>query len=298
MGSQMVMNALVAVSNTIDGVEMGVMEDGTPFLTGRGLARLCGVAHSSVIRQSDTWFEGGRSGRLPKMVMESGWREPELFIKTEHKGQEVHAYPDSICILFLEYYAFEIDPPSEMALRNYRRLGRTSLRLFIYSALGYDPNDVLSGRWKQFHDRMLLNNAPAGYFSIFKEISEVVLAAIKGGLLVDHHTVPDISVGRAWSTEWMERGLDAKHGQRKHHPHVYPDYFPQALSNPVDAWVYPNAALGEFRDWMQQEYLPTGFPKYLSGKVEKGAIASAAAAALLKEISLSAPTQISGDADE
>lgn len=27
----------------IDGVGMGVLTDGTPFLTGRGLARLCGV---------------------------------------------------------------------------------------------------------------------------------------------------------------------------------------------------------------------------------------------------------------
>lgn len=29
----------------IDGVEMGVLENGIPYLTGRGLERMCGVGH-------------------------------------------------------------------------------------------------------------------------------------------------------------------------------------------------------------------------------------------------------------
>ena len=53
--------------------------------------------------------------------------------------------------------------------------------------------------------------------------------------------------------------------------HSYPDYFSQADSNPQPAFAYPNAALGEFRCWLTDVYLPTKFPKYLTGKVREGA---------------------------
>lgn len=32
----------------IEGVAMGVLNDGTPYLTGRGLAEMCGVHHSVI----------------------------------------------------------------------------------------------------------------------------------------------------------------------------------------------------------------------------------------------------------
>ncbi len=48
----------------IDGIGMGVLSDGTPFLTGRGLARLCGVLEAltpteerSLDRAIDWWRE-------------------------------------------------------------------------------------------------------------------------------------------------------------------------------------------------------------------------------------------------
>ena len=61
----------------------------------------------------------------------------------------------------------------------------------------------------------------------------------------------------------------------------YPDYFPQAKSNPQDMNVYPVAALPEFRVWLQTEYIPKKFPSYLKGKVKDGILPPSAAELLL-----------------
>ncbi len=39
----------------IDGVGMGVLSDGTAFLAGRGLARLCGIDSSRISEMSADW---------------------------------------------------------------------------------------------------------------------------------------------------------------------------------------------------------------------------------------------------
>jgi hypothetical protein len=275
----------VALTQEIDGVEMGILEDGTPFLTGRSLARLCGVVPSAVIKQADNWLSGNRSGRLGKMLVDGGHDADSLYIKTSYKGREVHAYPDSVCMVFLEYYAFEVDgQASDVARKNYRTLARSTLRVFIYKALNYNPTRAVSDSWQQFHDRLLLNNAPTGFFSVFKEIADVILSAIKGGLRVDHETVPDISVGSAWARHWKVEKLAETFGERKQHPHLYPDYFPQSAMNPIDTNVYPNAALGAFRIWLQEVYLVLSFPRYLRGKVASGAIEADRAKLFLLEI--------------
>jgi hypothetical protein len=45
----------VAAEREIDGVGMGVLSDGTPYLTIRGLARMCGVDHANIVRITADW---------------------------------------------------------------------------------------------------------------------------------------------------------------------------------------------------------------------------------------------------
>ncbi len=103
--------------------------------------------------------------------------------------------------------------------------------------------------WRQFHARLQLQNIPSGYFGVFRELADFVLTAIQGGLTVDHKTVPDISVGQIWGKYWEAIDGDRRFGDRIRHDHNYPDDFPQAASNPQPIWVYPVAALGEFRTY-------------------------------------------------
>lgn len=266
----------IVVTKDVDGLEMGVLSDGTAYLSGRGLAALCGVAPSAVIQQATQWLDGKRDGRLAKLLLNAGFAKDSLFIKVAAPpgvlsvNGLLHAYPDDVCMLVLEYYAFDAaQAGNERAVANYRKLARASLRQVIYGATGYDPQNRVPDRWRQYHDRMLLNTAPRGHFSVFREMSEIVLSAIQAGLTVDAHTVPDISVGKTWASQWEAIAGEKTYGPRTQFPHMYPDYFPQAKAGPQDAWVYPLAALGAFRQWMQETYLPKHFPNYLAGKVQK-----------------------------
>ncbi|MBD2057883.1 hypothetical protein H6F88_17970 [Oculatella sp. FACHB-28] len=275
--TQLELTLHVVKSTEVDGLEMGVLNDGTPFLTGRGLAKVCGVSHVAIIQWANDYSENGgklRSQKITELLAAQGFEGGKLFVKTIYKDRTVNAYPDTVCMAFLEYYAFEAERYcTEQAKNNYRILARKSLRDFIYKMTGYDPMSEMLNSWRHFHDRLLLNPVPVGYFSIFRETADIVIASIRKGLIVDDHTVPDISVGQVWSKYWSKCALSQKYGNRAKYPHAYPDYFPQAKANDViEAFIYPLQSLGEFRQWLQTEYLPGKFPSYLKKKVQQGVI--------------------------
>lgn len=271
----------VVAANDVQGIEMGVLSDGTTYLTGRALAKLCGTAVSTIINQKDEWAAGKRENKLARKLLSEGFNAPELCFPVKHKSVDALGYPEAVVMSFLDYYAHDSPSPSEIARQNFRVFGRAGLRIFVYTQLGYDPSRAVPAQWREFHDRLLLASCPAGYFMIFQETSAFVLNAIRNGLRVDEHTIPDISMGKAWSEFWKEKGFEALHGERIKHEHNYPDYFPQARSNPQHPWVYPNKALGDFRDWMQREYIAKKFPKYIDTKVQKGMLPQTVADLLL-----------------
>lgn len=175
----------------------------------------------------------------------------------------------------LEYYAFEATQVSrEHAQKSYRILAKKGLNDFVYAHVGYNPTNSIDISWKQFHDRVSLtdDSVPVGYFSIFREIASMIVPMIKSGVSVGPHIVPDISVGQRWGTKWSNENLDSLYGMRQKYSHNYPDYFPQALSNPQHPWCYPDDALPEFRAWLKKEYLQEHFSTYLNGQVKKGKI--------------------------
>lgn len=258
----------------IDGIEMGVLPDGTPYLTTRALARMCGQTPAMIYKITREWHaerEKPRGRRLLTLLHAHGYDRDRLFVEICLDGKNTQVIPDAVCMAVLEYYAFEADTRKRhVALHSYRALARNSLRGFIYSRVGYNPEARMSEGWKLLHERMMLNPTPPGYFNLLREISHVLIPAIQMGLILGPHTVPDISVGILWSRYWAERGLDEEYGPRKKYPHRFPGGFPQQEA--VDAWIYPIDALGEFRRWMRAYYLPLWFPRYLAGKARAGAL--------------------------
>lgn len=285
MGEPLVLSHSIDIVKEVDGIEMGVLKDGTAYLTGRGLARLCGVVPSAIIYQKDQWKAGHRTNKLAKTLVENGYNEPELFIADAEGAASSNPYSEAVCMTVLEYFAFEAQTKSPTAQKNFRTLARAGLRAFVYTALGYaGPSaPAISQDWKHFHDRMMLVNSPLGYFSVFKEIAEFVIGSIRGGLPVDESNVPDISVGLTWGKHWTESDLEATFGPRIKHPHNFPEYFKQAPSNPQEIWVYPVLALGEFRMWLQSTYIPEKFPKYLLGKEKKNILPASTAEILIEQ---------------
>jgi hypothetical protein len=274
----------VVANREVDGIEMGVLSDGTPFLGARGLARICGVMPSVIIEWANEWSPTStkpRDRKIAEILAQNGVQIDAPFRALTHEGKPLSAFPDSVCIAVIEYYAF--DQQREQAQTAFRTLARRSLREFIYSALGYDPAQVLAPHWREFQDRMTLNSVPRGYFSVFREIAEIAVSAIQHGLRFDSQTLPDISVGKVWAIEWKNTNGEVRWGPRRRHPHVFPSYFPQAQAT-VEPWIYPIAALGQFRSWLQEVYLPEKYPRYIEGKVNSGAIQASRAELLLKAV--------------
>ena len=263
----------------IDGVGMGVLSDGTPFLSGRGLARLCGVDSSRISEISNDWSnsKGVSTIKIINILQHRGFSIPQKpYIEIQSKTSNFfYAYPDNICLAILEYYAFDASQTKEQALQNYRILAGKSLHDFIYAQVGYRIEENLPEAWQQFHARVSLtyNSIPPGYFGIFKEIADMIVTLGEAGLHIDSSFVPDISVGKTWSSYWNENNLNSKYGEPKKWEHNYPDMFPQSRSNPQYPACYPESALGEFRKWFREIYIGGGkFSKYINDQIKKKAL--------------------------
>lgn len=261
----------------VNGIEMGVLDSGIPYLTGRGLERMCGVTHGPFHRLTSNWLEEKEKPRgkeILKLLHSHGYFEENIFIRTEFEGREVTAFTEPVCLAFLEYYAFVADEKREQAQNAFRTLAKTKFREFIYQAIGYNPNQSLIDSWKHFHDRtdLTMDAAPSGYFGIYREIASMIIPMIRNGVIISDKVVPDISVGLAWSNYWKTTKLSEKYGEPVSYNHLYPDYYPQSKSNPQEAKAYPEEALGAFRAWLKSNYISNKFPKYLLDKTKQGKI--------------------------
>lgn len=275
-------------------IGMGVLSDGTPYLNQRGLAVLCGVENAHIGTISSQWNEFEPKPRIRKIrtiLDEAGFAADAAHVEIIHGGRQHFCYPAEVCLAVLEYYAFDAGANvQEQARQNFRLLAGSKLRDMIYSQVGYDPTGA--NRFKKWHDRIALNHqsAPKGFFHVFNEAHTIVYEMILAGAEIGEKTVVDISIGQHWGRHWDDEGMTAKFGQRQKYPHRYPDDHPQARSNPQESWCYPLAALGAYREWLQDHYIEGGkFAGYLDTKVKKGDLAPSVAQLAIAAI---APAQI------
>ena len=260
----------------IQGIGMGVLSDGTPFLTQRGLARLCGVQNAHIGTIGTEWSDAAQKPRISTikdLLSSRGVHLSAPYIQVMDGGRTLYAYPDTVCLAILEYYAFEAGANCKAEARtNFRHLAGKALQEFIYTQVGYSPAAHIPVSWQMFHDRvgLVYHTVPRGYFSVFKEIADIIVTLIRTGATLDHKFVPDISVGQHWGKHWSDNACDVVYGDRIKYEHNYPDYFPQSASNPQAAYCYPDSALGEFRRWMHEVYLRDKFVTYLTTKERQG----------------------------
>lgn len=278
----------IAVEREVNGVGMGVLTDGTPFLNIRGLARMCGVDHTMILRITEGWDNSPlkpREKRIREIVREQGFDDSVAFFGVMKNGTIHHAIPSAVCMAVLEYYALEAKSDNrDHALASYRILARKGFDDYIYDEVGYSPRSHQEMVWKQFHDRVSLtySSTPAGYFCVFKEIADIFVTMIREGANIGPSFIPDGSVGSHWARYWAKENLAILHGERIKFDHYYPPNFPQALSNPQDVFCYPDEALGDFRKWMREVYIPEKMPVYLSDKVRQGSLPAKAATAAIE----------------
>ena len=275
-------------------IGMGVLSDGTPYLSQRGLAVLCGVENAHIGTISSQWNEADPKPRIQKVkaiLASAGMTSNAAHVEVAHGGIKHYCYPAEICLAVLEYYAFDAGANlQEQARQNFRLLAGSKLRDMIYQRVGYDPTGA--NRFNKWHERISLNHqsAPKGYFHVFNEAHTIIYELILAGAEIGERTVVDISIGQHWGRHWEDNGLAGAFGARGKYPHRYPDDHPQARSNPQESWCYPMNALGAYREWLQDDYIEGGkFKGYLDGKVRKGDLAPSVAQLAIETI---APAQL------
>lgn len=288
----------IEAERDVNGIGMGVLKDGTPYLNQRGLARLCGVQNAHIGTISSQWGEAEPKPRIysiKAILAKSGYTTKRAHIETIHNGITHYCYPAEVCLAVLEYYAFDAGANCQPEARdNFRLLAGSKLRELIYSNVGYDPSGKLDEKFEKWHERLAINNhsSPRGFFDVFTEADTVIYELIVAGAPVGDKMIPDGSIGIHWGKYWEANGMDKMYGPRQKYPHNYPDSHPQSKANPVPAWCYPIDALGQYRTWLQEEYIEGGKLKaYLSTKVSKGELPPSVAQLA---ISAMTPDQIEG----
>lgn len=266
-----------AVEKEVDGIGMGVLENGIPYLTQRGVAKLCGINTARMTEMMEEYnneLETSRIIKLKEILLQNEYLEKNLYFVVSSENKRYYAYPEPVCMSFLEYFAFYSKNPSQDARNNLIKLAKKTFRDFVYISVNYSPEKKYLKEWKYFLDRVDLNFdvVPDGFFSAFREQAGLTATLIRNKVIVNDKTIPDISVGQCWSPYWIKNNFNEKYGERKRYEHNYPDYYPQSMSNPQDPWSYPNEALAVFRKWFYDEYIASKFPSYLLKKVGEQAL--------------------------
>lgn len=149
---------------------------------------------------------------------------------------------------------------------------------------GSAPKQGQIESWRHFHDRIDITHSsvPSGYFCVFQESAPMIVPMIRADVIVSDQVVPDISVGLVWGNYWKDNNLHLKYGDRISYDHNYPDYYPQAKSNPQRSYAYPDAALGEFRSWLRKSYIEVNLPNYILRQYKSGKLPQESASKVLK----------------
>lgn len=166
-----------------DGFELGVLTDGVPFASAGGLAVLCGVTTKTItdvgqyVANSDDKF---RAGKIAVLLTEYDYKGDKLYEILLNDGQEVYAYPEPVCMAFLEYYAYEAGERCTQKAKNLARaLMRKSFKDFVYELTGYKETqrssftDYVLSRILHHHDIDIMP-LPDGYFCLFDKMLELL----------------------------------------------------------------------------------------------------------------------------
>src|SRR5690606_28193016 len=118
------------VETEVDGIHMGVLQDGSAFMALRGLARMCDIDHSALLRLANNWGEESLKPRgkvISNLIAKNGHPGDILYTRFTGLYGDTHAFPAPVCMAVLEYYAFEAGRHrTEEAARNFRVLARRS----------------------------------------------------------------------------------------------------------------------------------------------------------------------------
>lgn len=211
-----------------DDIEMGVLADGTPFLTGAGLAALCGVTPQAI---SDWGREiNDRTPRwrtMTALLRDRGFEGDQIFEVLDDLPKKPNAYYEDVCLSLLEYYGYEAQENrrTEKAKTIFRQFARKTFRDFVYALVGYNQPQLTFSQYTlsriTHHHDVNSNPLPDGYFCLFDKMIEILQKFdLKIGYSLGERWYdtrqdivrflePDISLGQNFSSLFIDDFDDA-----------------------------------------------------------------------------------------
>lgn len=245
-----------------DGFEMGVMSDGTPYLTASGLAFVCGTARSNIITLVGDWQNQRflpRGQAISQIIQRSGGDPTgDLHRAIKVRGITQHAISADYCMAILEYYAFESRSDADVARENYRNLATQSLKEFIYRRTGYKATGALPAHLARYTRNR--GKIPYTHFSMLNEITLNLIAPLEeAGYTLPENLVPDISEGKLFC-KWLREKKGIEPNNFPMYDHEYPD------GRVVQAKLYPVEFLDDFRRHFHEVWLVEKAGKYFGDR--------------------------------
>lgn len=245
------------------GFEMGVMSDGTPYLTASGLAFVCGTVRSNIITLVNDWHNQRHHPRgqsISKIIARNGGDPTkDLHTPIKVRGITHHAIPADYCMAILEYYAFESRSDADVAKDNYRNLATQSLKEFIYKRTGYKATGALPAHLTRY----VLNRAkiPYTHFSMLNEITLNLIAPLEeAGYTLPEKLLPDASEGRIFCG-WLRKEKGVEPNDFPTYEHEFPD---GRIVKGVK--LYPVEYLDDFRKHFHEVWLAEKAQKYFGDR--------------------------------
>lgn len=129
----------VATYAEVDGIGMGLLSNGEPYVTQRGLAALCGVQNAHIGSISRDWSSD--KPRIAAIQSRLGFKRAQAHRVLTHAGHRLYAYDTAIAQAVLDYYALDAGKHVQReALRNRDHFTDNGLRAHILAQ--FDAPDI------------------------------------------------------------------------------------------------------------------------------------------------------------
>lgn len=235
-----------------------VEQTGESGMSQSGLAALCGVTQPAIFGLEKTLISRAPSRSLEPFVGKRltliSSEDGPVFVNGVPAGN-LKIYTAAFCAAAIRHYdrlgneiaQYSIDQFTEMGISNW-----------IQSITGWKGKDPTRSYIPYWYQRLSLftskTRIPDGWWSAFEELAKMMRELEGYGYILPDVSVktgqkitPDISVGLLFCKHMRANGFDVD-GTAKKYLHYYPD------GRVVDANIYPDAWLEEFRAWFNSKW--------------------------------------------
>ena len=244
-----------------------VEETGESGMSQTGLSILCGVSRQAIIRLEETLVT-----KAPSKTLEPFVAKPLTLVTSETEDVTVNGkpagnlkiYTAAFCAAVIRHYDRSDNEVAQYSADQFTEMG---INAWIQSITGWKGEPSTQTYIPYWYKRLSLftskTRIPDGWWSAFEELAKMMRELEGYGYVLPdvsrttgQKITPDISIGQLFCKHMRLNGYDVD-GTVQKYTHYYPD------GRIVDANIYPDDWLKEFRTWFNTKWKRERLIKYL-----------------------------------